>query len=115
MDKIQLIKTLLCDETESSGKSEEHLTNPDGEIRIVILHRGWIVVGRVFQSGCEVKIKNGAVIRIWGTSAGLGELAEKGPLVNTKLDKQSNTMIVHEAAVIAQLEVSQSKWSDICK
>lgn len=113
MNKIELIKALLSEESSCETK-ESHLTNPDGDIRIVILHRGWVVVGRVYQSGCEVKIKNGAVIRVWGTSGGLGELAEKGPLSNTKLDKQSNTMIVHEAAIIAQLEVSQSKWSDVC-
>jgi len=115
MSKLELIEAILGNKSESSSCGGEHLSDPQGEIRIVILHRGWVVVGRVFQSGCEVKIKNGAVIRVWGTTGGLGELAEKGPLAYTKLDKQSTTMIVHEAAIIAQLEVLQSKWIHLCK
>ena len=56
------------------------------EKKIVILHRGWVVVGDVSQEGDQVVVDNASVVRRWGTSKGLGELATNGPLKNTVLD-----------------------------
>ena len=46
--------------------------------QIVVLQRGWVVIGDVEKTADEVKINNCSVIRVWGTENGLGELAEKG-------------------------------------
>lgn len=57
-----------------------------GEKRIVVADRGWVFVG-----ACEdhadgsVTIRGAKNIRSWGTSAGLGQLAN-GPLPNTVAD-----------------------------
>lgn len=76
---------------------------------IVILQRGWVVVGDVTQTGSAVEIKNASVIRKWGTTKGLGELALSGPLAETKLDP-CGTVRAHELAIIATLKCEESKW-----
>ncbi len=57
-----------------------------GPTRIIVADRGWVFVGN-----CEdntdgtVTIRNARNIRLWGTTKGLGELAD-GPLSSTKHD-----------------------------
>lgn len=58
--------------------------------KIVILQRGFVWVGEVEQdpkNNLFFIMKNGATIRNWGTSTGLGSLADTGPTPNTVLDK----------------------------
>ena len=81
-----------------------------GDVRIVILQRGWVVVGRYFRRGQRCKVKNGYVIRKWGTAEGLPELAIKGPLANTVLDK-SPDIEFHQLTEVANIACSEDKWS----
>ncbi len=78
-------------------------------IRIVVLPRGWVVIGRVFKEGSNVRICDAYVIRIWGTEHGLGQIAIDGPTKKTILDK-ATTMTTHERTVIYMLDVDQDKW-----
>lgn len=58
----------------------------ESEIKIVVLDRGWVVVGYVSYKDGFTFIDRGAVIRNWGTTRGLGEIAADGPTANTNLD-----------------------------
>jgi len=58
----------------------------EGDLIIAVLQRGWVVVGRVVESGHEITLRPAATVRRWGTSAGLGQLAVEGPLADTVLD-----------------------------
>lgn len=78
---------------------------------IVILQRGWVVVGDFSKKGSECTIKNGFVVRRWGTTKGLGELAAEGPLANTTLDPLLETKF-HELAIVARIKCS-SKWAKL--
>jgi hypothetical protein len=82
----------------------------DGGVRIVILQRGWVVVGRYSRKGQQCRVTNGFVIRKWGTSDGLPELAIKGPLANTVLDK-SPDIEFHQLTEIATIKCEEDKWS----
>jgi hypothetical protein len=66
------------------GVEYRHVAAPS-EVRIVVLQRGWIVVGRWAQDGDEVVVRDASVVRFWGTTRGLGELFD-GPTKTTKLD-----------------------------
>ena len=77
---------------------------------VVILQRGWIVVGDLFKSNSKYWIDNGSVIRSWGTSEGLGELAIKGPLSGTKLDKLTDGTWFHELTIVGAIPCSKN-WS----
>ena len=59
---------------------------------IVIADRGWVYVGDIEIDGDWMTISNAKNIRRWGTTAGLGEIAQAGPNNNTKLD---NYGIIH--------------------
>lgn len=77
--------------------------------QIIVLQRGWIVVGDVEKTETEVKINNCSVIRIWGTSKGLGEIAENGPTDKTKLDA-CPPVTVHPLTVVLYMNINEDKW-----
>jgi len=78
-------------------------------LRIVVLDRGFVVVGEVAEEGDYIVISNCSNVRRWGTSAGLGQLAMEGPQQNTKLDKQPRTT-VHKLQVVQQIDCEVSAW-----
>ncbi|MDE1901488.1 MAG: hypothetical protein KGI37_07590 [Alphaproteobacteria bacterium] len=79
--------------------------------RILVLPRGWVVVGDFSKMGTQVKLSNASVVRRWGTDHGLGQLANEGPQENTKLDSAPQGIQVHELAIIAQFPCNPAKWS----
>ena len=80
------------------------------KVRIVILQRGWVVVGVVTkETETVLELENASVIRRWGTSKGIGQLT-LGPTVDTKLDK-CGTVTAHPLAVVMQIECSPEGWA----
>jgi len=79
-------------------------------LRILVLHRGWVIVGRVKTSATELEISNAAVVRRWGTTGGLGQLARDGVRTDTVLD-DSPVIRVHPLAVIKQIDCTESAWT----
>lgn len=70
-----------------SNKSKEDFTPINKGRYIVIGNRGNIVVGDlVVMAGNERILSNASVIRRWGTTKGLGELALDGKKSSTVLD-----------------------------
>ena len=104
-------ETIKIDEVEYIRKdSIKSAPETTADIRIVILQRGWIMIGNFTQDGEKCQLTNASVIRIWGTSKGLGELAEKGPLTNTKLDP-CGIVRFHELTIVATLDCVRSSWA----
>lgn len=79
-----------------------------GPQQIVIADRGWVWVGKTRKVGDDLVIENARTIRYWGTTRGLGELAESGPTKTTKLDP-IGTMLVPMRAVIGRL-ACKTEW-----
>ncbi|MDA8156270.1 MAG: hypothetical protein M0Z52_07440 [Actinomycetota bacterium] len=77
--------------------------------RIVILQRGWVFVGDFEQKGSYCTLKNAAVVRRWGTTRGLGELAQRGPLQHTVLDPSPDIRF-HELTAIATIDCVEEAW-----
>ena len=73
------------------------------EKQIVIAQQGWVFVGDVTRSENEIVIENGAVVRRWGTTRGLGQLAQSGPTESTIMDPCTTTMHIPMSAVIATI------------
>jgi len=74
-----------------------------------VLDRGWVLVGQLEKDGDEYLLINGNVIRRWGTTEGLGELAIKGPLSETKLDKVPLVKF-NKSQLIFTISCDESKW-----
>lgn len=83
----------------------------DGEIKIVILQRGWVMIGKFERKGSDCKLHNAAVIRKWGTTNGLPELCN-GKLPGTVLDKCNGTVEFDYLTVIATISVKEEKWEN---
>ena len=82
-----------------------------GDIKIVILQRGWVMVGRFKRDGNDCQLSQASVIRKWGTTKGLGEIAGKGPSNDTILDKCYGIVQFDYLTVVAMISVEESKWA----
>ena len=78
--------------------------------QIVILQRGWVIVGNMIRIGNECEVTEGAVIRRWGTTSGLGEIASNGPTPETKLEP-TPTLRFHWLTVIGVIECNEKAWT----
>ena len=84
----------------------------EGDIKIVVLQRGWIYIGKFERSGNDCKLHNAYNIRNWGTSKGLPELVN-GPTPSTKLDKCEGIIEFDWLTVIHTITVNSEKWKTI--
>lgn len=92
------------------GKQNGKKCIKDGGIKIVVLQRGWVAVGRYSQDGYDCKLEDAAIIRNWGTSKGLPELI-RGPIEGkTVLDKASQPIRFHELTVVLTLDCEEAGW-----
>jgi len=83
-----------------------------GDLKIVVLQRGWVLIGKLERKGDQCFLHNANVIRIWGTTKGLGELAKDGPTSNTKLDKCHGVVEFEALTKVLDLSVDESKWQN---
>ena len=91
----------------TADAANHDILNP--EIRIVVLQRGWVIVGRFTRKGEYIHITDANVIRSWGTSKGLGELAVSGPLSETKLDPIPD-IEAHALTIVLTSKCVGEKW-----
>ena len=78
---------------------------------ILVLQRGWVVVGHLIQDDAEkVRLENASVIRQWGTKRGLGQLALEGPTQQPQLDP-CGFVEAHPAAIVLRMPCAEgTKW-----
>lgn len=80
-----------------------------GDIKIVVLQRGWIYIGKFERAGNDCKLHQASCIRTWGTTKGLAELVH-GPTSSTKLDKCDGIVEFDWLTVVHTLTVNHDKW-----
>ena len=79
---------------------------------ILVLQRGWVVVGDLeCDTETLVRLKHASVIRRWGTTKGLPQLAQEGPQPNTILDG-CTVVEVHPLAIVLRLPTKAELWGD---
>lgn len=89
-------------------KKEEATNSP---IKIVVLQRGWVVIGKYSEEENDMCLLTSAkVIRSWGTTKGLGELALEGKQPNTKLE-ETGVVRFHILTSVAIIDCDETKWS----
>lgn len=82
-----------------------------GPIKIVVLQRGWVYIGRFERYENDCKLHNSYCIRTWGTTKGLAELVN-GATSSTKLDKCEGVVEFDWLTVIHTITVNQEKWKN---
>jgi hypothetical protein len=106
------VKTAI-DEVTIEGKRyvpADSVPQGPSDIRIVVLQRGWVMVGRWSQDGEMCALDNASVIRMWGTTKGLGEIALNGPTSTTTLDACGHVDF-HILTTVVVLNCKDEKWS----
>jgi hypothetical protein len=78
------------------------------DVRIVVVQRGWVFVGEYEHGPNGVVLRRAKNIRRWGTSKGLGELAE-GPRLGTTLD-DAGLVRMHPMQVLFTIDANPEKW-----
>ena len=80
-------------------------------VKILVLQRGWVAVGRYAKDGAEHVLTDASVVRRWGTTKGLGQLAKSGPTSSTVLDP-TGIVRAHELATVLVIDADASVWAD---
>lgn len=81
-----------------------------GPVKIVILQRGWVMVGYYKRDGDNCQLHNASVLRNFGTTKGLGEIAAAGPTSSTKLDPCNGLVEFHRLTEVATISCKEDKW-----
>lgn len=68
--------------------------------KIVVISSGWVVIGMVETKPDMIIIHDASVIRKWGTTAGLGEIATRGPTKETTLDYTGKVEVFNQAVIM---------------
>lgn len=76
---------------------------------IIVAERGFVYVGNVHRDADQVVIDNCYNIRRWGTTRGLGQIAEDGPTESSVLDKCPRVK-VHVMGVVHQMQCNEESW-----
>lgn len=104
----QAKQTITVDGQEYVLKGSEEPKNSN--IKIVVLQRGWVFIGRYSEDGDNCALDNAYVIRYWGTTKGLGQLALEGKTDKTKLDKAGRVEF-HRLTVVAAISCKEDLWN----
>jgi hypothetical protein len=71
---------------------------------IVVIREHWVLIGDVVPSKTKatddlIRLSDASVIRVWGTSAGLGQIALDGPTPNTVLDPCGDVAVARQSVL----------------
>jgi hypothetical protein len=81
----------------------------EGDVKIVVLQRGWVYIGRLERNGNDCKLHNAYCIRVWGTTKGLPELVN-GATSKTTLDKCDGVVEFDYLTVVYTITVNAKSW-----
>ncbi len=84
----------------------------NSNIKIVILQRGNVMIGRFSQEGEMCHLENAHVISYWGTERGLGQLALEGQTDKTKLNR-AGSVSFHILTSIALIDCKEELWDSV--
>ena len=85
-----------------------------GEVRILVCERGFVLIGRPREHPTNpmfLIVDDCAIVRRWGTTKGLGELAEKGLLNNTVLEPEGQGVELNKRCIYRSIPCAKEKWS----
>lgn len=103
------MKNIVIDGTEYAPISK------GTEVKICVLQRGWVMVGYYQRDGDNCSLNKASVIRNWGTTKGLGEIALEGPKGSTKLDPTNGVVEFHRLTEVCTIVCKESEWAKFLK
>ena len=86
------------------------VSDAESDIKIAVLQRGNVLVGRFARDGDMCELTDASVIRRWGTTRGLGEIASGGPTSETVLDP-AGRVTFHILTAVMLIDCAAGEWS----
>ena len=93
----------------------------NGQRYIYIMDRGWVLTGVfrkttkdemiVFPTKFFIMLDKCFVIRRWGTTKGIGQLAREGPTKDTVLDLEGNDIPISKLMIHHCIRCDEKAWS----
>jgi len=79
-------------------------------LRILIIDAGWVLVGHITYTKTHMIVNNGNVVRNWGTTRGIGQLALSGPTGDTALDPIPRTLVSRDKVIFDLNVTHKTGW-----
>lgn len=105
-------KEINIDGTIYVPKGTKEQFHHEGEIKIVVLQRGWIYIGYFQKKENHCTLTKASCIRNWGTTKGLQELVNE-KTNKTILDKCAGKIEFDWLTVIHTITVNQELWAGL--
>ena len=86
-----------------TGEGGDEKTPMGSAYKIIIAQRGFVFAGRYTEQGEYIVLEEAVVIRRWGTTKGLGELAKNGNMSDSVIDS-AGVVRLHKLSVVAMLD-----------
>lgn len=87
-------------------------TGPPTPIQIVVIEGRWNIVGNVeHHDDGSLTITSAHVIRYWGTTKGLGQLAQSGPVSGKTILDKVGTVRVPAHAILLCMDATPGVWT----
>jgi hypothetical protein len=80
---------------------------------IYVMRERWVIFGveKVHPTDPTVLIlETPAVVAIWGTTEGLGQLAREGPKEGTKFNKEPNGVEINRMDIMRRIPCNERAW-----
>lgn len=84
-----------------------------GKLWIFVMEAGWVLVGEVKDEtpcGSRCTLGRSAAVRVWGTDAGLGQLAREGKRDGTTLDDEPDGVELTMDYVMRRIPCNRERW-----
>ena len=107
---VQLLVGLLSDNPTPSTPPPNGSFINGSKTKIVVLQRGWVVVGKFGWDGEYMTLTDASTIRAWGATKGLGELATNGKTDKTVLDP-CGTVRFHPLTTVQLIDCNDNVWN----
>lgn len=83
------------------------------DVRLLVMEERWVIAAEIVgMSPCGLFLDLGwsAVVVLWGTDFGLGQLAREGPRPNTKLNPEPDGGQVSRRHIMRSVKCDPAKW-----
>lgn len=107
-DQVAAVLAALLNSKPEAQPTEPRAT--DHGLSLVVADRSHVWVGRAVDCSDYTEITDARIVRRWGTTRGLNQLANEGPTGDTELDAPA-TVKVARRAVIAIIPCEAAAWA----
>ncbi len=108
VSQLYLLTEVLNQRVDAPAQRSINMSKQASNKSIVVVQSGWVLIGEYFPATPEKRahMTDASVIRRWGTTAGLGQIALTGPTAETVLDPCGVVVFDNPEAILFVIQCS---------